>query len=179
MIYLQINEYNMIVNIITRRIIKFIYYNKNLDISFLNDTVIICIGFTLYFKFTKNLISNNFKDKYKYHALENCKKFGTMLIFKEYMSSNSLNTNKIFFIKLAFTFIAIIIYHLFIEIYIDKYNLKVFKNVNITDIDYMIFESTIFNIVEGDNLKLNIGDLLGRIIYDFYIKKLSHNYYNI
>ena len=162
--------YNMIINIFTRRITKYILNNKKLNKKFLNNSLIICIGFTLYFKFTKKLIPNNFKDKYKYHALENCKKFGTMLIFKDLMGASHIYKDQQFYIRLIFTFAAIIIYHLFIEKYIDKYNLKVFKNVNITDIDYMIFESIIFNILEGYNFDIDIGDLLGRIIYDFYIK---------
>ena len=37
----------------------------------------------------------------------------------------------------------------------------------------MIFESTIFNILEGYKIHIDIGDLLGRIIYDFYIKNYT------
>ena len=73
---------NMVVNITTRHVVSKVLTKGQFDDKFVNNLLTTCVGFAVYFIFTKDLIPNNIEHRYMNNAIETCKKFGTMMVVK-------------------------------------------------------------------------------------------------
>ena len=162
---------NMVVNQLTRFLTKMLYNKKyNIDNKSLNQLYTTIFGFSIYFLYVKNNInytvnSNISGSKYYQNAIENCKKYGTMLVVRSILTNNlTVDTIKH---KIIPTLIGYIIFNVIIEKYLDDFKVPVIvKKILIAVVDTLVVE-----LIENQDFNLYYGDLLGRFLYEYKVKE--------
>jgi len=165
----------MLLNITTRHVISKVIAKGQFDDKFVNNLLTTCVGFAVYFIFTKDLIPNNVEHKYMNNAIETCKKFGTMMVVKGILNGKKIDTS--FITSISNTLIGVCVYHLIIEKYLDENNF----DKKIKELLFFLTKDIAVLLLSNKNIDVNSIDtsnLIGITIYNCLVQKYNVHYFH-
>lgn len=161
--------YNQYIQLFTRFIVKSILNKKNINTKQLNKLYNSMFAFTFYFLYIDKNITYNFNNKIYTDTFNVVKKYSSVLIIKAILT-NTLNYQFIYTLLIP-TIIGFLVYMLLIKPYLDKYNNN--QKININSILMHITDTLLIELIDSEpiTIKPKINDLIGRYIYENFVKQ--------